>query len=93
MAKSIHLAHPSGVTATGYTGFSWTAFFFGFFVPVVRVDIKWAAICLGVTLVNIFLMTFFIGLLTQFIWWLAFATNYNKWHLDDLKLKGFKESS
>ncbi len=37
MATSIRLIHPqSGMTKTGYVGFSWTYMFFGWIVPIFR---------------------------------------------------------
>lgn len=91
MATPIQMKHPSGVTATAFTGFSWTALFFGIFVPAFRADFKWAGIYLAVTIVNVMLMSVAIGFFTSFIWWIAFAVKYNEWQMNDLKLKGFTE--
>ena len=38
--KGVNLKHSnSGVNKTGYTGYCWTYFFFGFFVPIFRGEI------------------------------------------------------
>ena len=40
----------SGMLKECPTGFSFTTFFFGFFVPLFRKDFKWAAIMLGASI-------------------------------------------
>ncbi len=49
MAATVRLKHPqSGITKTGFTGFSWTSFFFGGFPALFRGDIGYGlAILLG----------------------------------------------
>ena len=62
-------------------GFSWTNFFFGFFVPLFRGDWKWAAIFFAVAWV-----TFGFGsLITAFF--------YNKLYAEELLNNGFKVKS
>ncbi len=66
-------------------GFSWTTFFFGFFVPLFRGDLKWAAIMFVTTaLIGVFTMGFgslIIGIVFSFI--------YNKLYIKDLIEKGW----
>ena len=41
----IRLKNPqTNVVKECATGYSWTTFFFGMFVPLIRGDLKWAAI-------------------------------------------------
>ena len=49
MAAAIQLKHPqTGIRKTGFTGFSWTSFFFGGFPALIRGDIGYGlAILLG----------------------------------------------
>ena len=49
MAAAIQLKHPqTGITKMGFTGFSWTSFFFGGFPALMRGDIGYGlAILLG----------------------------------------------
>ena len=62
-------------------GFSWTNFFFGFFVPLFRGDWKWAAIFFAVGWI-----TFGFGsLITAFF--------YNKLHSQELLNSGFRIKS
>lgn len=54
--KVVYLKSPRGVVKECKLGFSWTQFFFGFFVPFFRGDVKYGLIQLG--------LTFFIGMAT-----------------------------
>ena len=40
----IVLKHSTGLIKECPTGYSWTTFFFGFFVPAFRGDLKWGII-------------------------------------------------
>ena len=67
------------------TGFSWTTFFFGLIVPLVRGDLKWAAILFVLCLV-IGIPTFGIGgLIVNTV----FAFFYNKIFIRNLMTRGF----
>lgn len=71
----IRLQDKVGQLRTAKVGFSWTVFFFGFFVPICRGDAKWAIIMfvacvLSVGLANLVFCftyngTFVRGLLSQ----------------------------
>lgn len=55
MANLVNMVNETtGETQKAYTGFSWTALFFGFFVPMFRSDwgsgVLWLAIYLGLTI-------------------------------------------
>ena len=60
-------------------GFSWTMFFFGFFVPLFRGDIKWFILCA------------ILDLFTFGLYQLFFAFLYNNIYRKRLISKGFKE--
>ena len=77
MATVVNLKNDNNVVREGVVGFSWTTFFFGFFVPVIRGDWKWFFIML---VTNIF--TF--GLIN-----LVFCFIYNKIYTRGLLEKGF----
>ena len=67
-------------------GFSWTVFFFGLFVPLVRGDLKWAVIMFVVqALAGVY--TLGIG---SWVASLIFAFFYNKVYMKDLLEKGYK---
>lgn len=51
MAIEINLKK-GDVLRKGYLGFSWTTLFFNFFVPLVRGDVLWFLIILGLDLVS-----------------------------------------
>lgn len=67
------------------TGYSWTTFFFGMFVPLFRGDLKWAAI--------FFCICFLVGLFTAGIGSVicgpVFAYFYNKIYITGLVEKGY----
>ena len=48
---SVLLTHESGLKKEVKCGFSWTVFFFGFLVPLIRGDLKWAGIMFVLALV------------------------------------------
>lgn len=85
----IFLRHPSGITKEVKAGFSWTTFFFGFFVPLIRGDFKWAAI--------FFVLAVFIGIFTMGIGGLivgiVFAFKYNMLYTKELIEKGYLPDS
>ena len=65
------------------TGFSWTTFFFGMFVPLIRGDLKWAII--------LFILAFGIGILTfgigAVVVGIVFAFKYNNIYIRHLMEK------
>ncbi|MCF1784218.1 DUF2628 domain-containing protein [Lactobacillus mulieris] len=66
-------------------GFSWTMFFFGFWVPLFRGDWKWLIIMLLLDIIGIFTL----GLVTA-IANIAMAFLYNKFYVEDLTKQGFE---
>ena len=80
------LKHDSGLVKEVKVGFSWTFFFFGLFVPLIRGDLKWAVIML--------LLQSLVGALTMgigcFVVSLIFAFIYNKIYIKDLLEKGYQ---
>lgn len=82
----ITLKNDAGITKTVKVGFSWTVFFFGFFVPLFRGDWKWAGIMVLSELALAFLTMGFGTLILHII----FILKYNEWYLNDLKEKGYK---
>ena len=67
----------SGTVKQVKLGFSWTTLFFGLFVPLVRGDIKWAAIM------------FVLAFLSFGLSWLVFPFLYNKVHTRALLESGY----
>lgn len=67
-------------------GYSWTFFFFGWWVSLFRGDWKWWAIT--------FLISIILGMFTYgtalFIFQVVFAAFYNKLYIQDLKGQGFE---
>ncbi len=75
----------TGLTKECATGFSWTTFFFGVFVPLIRGDLKWAFILfLLCVLVGIFTLGFGCILVGP-----IFAGFYNKIYIRGLMANGF----
>lgn len=79
----------NGVQKNVPQGFSWSTLFFGFFVPLFRGDLKWAAIMLAVGVLGA-VFTLWIGTI---IGWIVFACIYNRKYEEDLRLQGWKEIS
>ena len=75
----------SGLMKECVTGFSWTTFFFGLIVPLVRGDLKWAAILFALSFV-IGIPTFGIGALIVNT---VFSFFYNKIFIRNLMTRGF----
>ncbi|MBS14860.1 MAG: HrgC protein [Gemmatimonadetes bacterium] len=71
----------SGTVKQVKLGFSWTTLFFGLFVPLVRGDIKWAAIM------------FVLAFLSFGLSWLVFQFLYNKVHTRALLESGYAAST
>ncbi|GAA0351509.1 hypothetical protein GCM10008932_00820 [Alkalibacterium iburiense] len=80
------MEHPSGMVKEVKKGFSWTVFFFGLFVPLIRGDLKWAAIMFALSLLagslSFGLGSLFISLIFSFI--------YNKLYIKELLEKGYR---
>ncbi len=49
----INLKNTNGALISAPTGFSWTTFFFGFFVPIFRGSAKWFAIMLVLQILSL----------------------------------------
>ncbi|WRA05420.1 HrgC protein [Helicobacter pylori] len=62
----------------GLVGFSWTTFFFGFFVPIIRGDARWAIVMVVVTLFTFVLSN------------IVFAFIYNKQYTTKLLESGYE---
>lgn len=82
----IMLKNNNGVVKKAPIGFSWTTFFFGFFVPLFRSDFKWALI-MFFSMIIIGGATYGIG---GIILGIIFSVKYNEWYLNDLKDNGYK---
>lgn len=79
MATSVNIKHTSsGLTKTGYYGFSWTYLFFGWLVPVFRGE-------LGVAALHLLFTMFSLG-----IWQLIASFMYNKQHMQRLITSGWE---
>lgn len=80
----VKLESPNGIIKEVKVGFSWTSFFFGFFVPLFRGDMKWAAIFFFAGLAISIIFVFAAPLL-----WIFMGVSYNKLYLTDLVEKGY----
>ena len=67
----------NGIQKKSFIGFSWTTFFFGFFVPLIRGDIKWFLIMLILIFISFGLAKFILCFL------------YNKFYTVNLLEKGY----
>ncbi len=77
MATIISLKKDS-LIKKGLVGFSWTTLFFGFFVPIIRGDARWAVIM------------FIAALFTSFISNIVLAFVYNKQYTTRLLESGYE---
>ncbi|MDX6153587.1 DUF2628 domain-containing protein [Marinococcus sp. PL1-022] len=85
----IGLRNEMGIMKETKIGFSWTTFFFGFFVPLFRGDMKWFLIMLiGGAVVG--LITSGIG---GWIIGVIFAFMYNKIYIKELIEKGYRPAN
>lgn len=75
----------SGLIKKCVTGFSWTTFFLGLIVPLLRGDLKWAAILFALGAI-IGVPTFGIGVFGVHT---VFAFVYNKIYIRGLMSRGF----
>ena len=85
----VALKNRTGLVKEVKVGFSWTTFFFGFLVPLLRGDFKWAAI--------IFLVEVVVGSVTSgfgaTIIGIIFAFKYNSLYIKELVMKGYMPES
>ncbi|WP_407920632.1 HrgC protein [Helicobacter pylori] len=77
MATTISLKKDN-LIKKGLVGFSWTTFFFGFFVPIIRGDARWAIVMVVVTLFTFVLSN------------IVFAFIYNKQYTTRLLESGYE---
>ncbi|WRD30350.1 HrgC protein [Helicobacter pylori] len=77
MAVSVNLGK-NNLTKKGLVGFSWTTLFFGFLVPAIRGDVRWAVLML-------IAQTFSLGLAS-----IVFAFIYNKKYTTKLLEDGYE---
>lgn len=82
----IIMKNEAGMVKEVKKGFSWTTFFFGVFVPLLRGDLKWAAILfftgLLLGIVSGGILTWIPGMVMSFM--------YNKLYMKDLYEKGYR---
>ena len=77
--KKGRMIGPNGTVKNVKVGFSWTMFFWGPFVPLIRGDIKW------------FFLSLFLSIITLGLVWLVILPFlYNKIYIKDLLDKGYK---
>jgi hypothetical protein len=86
MATAVDLKNPAtGLTKTGYFGFSWTTLFFGFFPALFRGDF--------ITFIGGFAVAVILGLMTMgvglFLIGFVWAFMYNKYYTRKLLEKGY----
>lgn len=85
MAQKINLVKDN-IKQDGFVGFSWTTFFFGFWVPIFRKDFK-TALILFVLTIAVGFFTFGAGILILDI---ILGFFYNKYFTENLVKAGFR---
>ena len=85
--KAVLRHYASGHEIRCKKGFSWTTLFFGFFVPLLRGDLKWFFI-MFITNAIVGFVTIGFGLIVP---WIVFAAIYNGRYISDLGKKGYIE--
>lgn len=80
------LRNNNGVTKEVKQGFSWTVFFFGFFVPIFRADWKFAVIMFLASIAG----SMVIPGLGSWVIMIIFMFKYNEWYINDLKAQGYR---
>ena len=85
----VRLVNDANIAKEVKVGFSWTTFFFGLFVPLIRGDLKWAAIMFAIeAIVGAFTLGFGAGIIG-----IVFAFIYNKIYIKELLEKGYRPAS
>jgi hypothetical protein len=91
MAKQIMLREPTtGIEERAFVGFSWTSFFFNFFVPLIRKDFKVAAIACAIYVITLVFSMSAIGFLIWLSYFVFFAMWYNEYHRNNLLAQGYQ---
>lgn len=85
----IFMKTDAGLQKEVKVGFSWTTFFFGALVPLIRGDLKWFAIML---LLSIILGSFTFGI-GSIVVGIVFSFKYNAIYTKGLIEKGYKAST
>ena len=93
MATKIVMKNESGKLKEGFVGWSWTVFFFGCIPPLFRGDFGGFFAILAVTILaeigTTILLDPGLSTLALLIVRIAWAANYNGWHMQRLKDSGF----
>ena len=78
MASHIYIRHEqSGITKNGYYGFSWTYFFWGWLVPIIRGEV-------GIGALHLLFSIFTLG-----IWQIIVCFLYNKQYMTRMLTTGW----
>lgn len=78
----------NGMVKEVKAGFSWTTFFFGFFVPLFRGDIKWFLIMAAVN-IGVVVILGPLGIIPSIVWGFL----YNRMYIKELMGKGYSAMS